>query len=97
MSSAVVNATAWHAGDTIQGILDKRWVSFMYSYPNLIPLPAEQVKRIGHMMKTWPHHFEHLYAGWFGKGVEKDAQQAVVRSAQRYVGVLDGSTRKEYW
>ena len=69
----------------------------MYSYPNLIPLPAEQVARIGHMIERWPHRFEQLYAGWFGKGVEKDAQQAVIRSAQRYVGVLDGSTRKEYW
>ena len=85
------------AGDTIQGSLDKRWVSFMYSYPNLIPLPAEQVARIGHTVKTWPYSFEHLYAGWFGKGVGKDAQEAVIRSATRYIGILDGSLKKEYW
>lgn len=31
------------AGDTIQIVQDCRWVSFMYSYPNLIPLPAVEV------------------------------------------------------
>ena len=28
------------AGDIIQVVADRQWVSFMYSYPNLIPLPA---------------------------------------------------------
>ncbi len=69
----------------------------MYSYPNLIPLPAEQVARIGDMVREWPYRFEHLYAGWSGKGVERDAQQAVIRSADRYVGILDGTLRKDYW
>jgi len=75
-------------GDSIQGILDKRWVSFAYSwYPNLIPSPAEQLARIGKVVKEWPYSSEHLYAGWFGKLTEKDAQQAVIRSADRYVGI----------
>jgi glyoxylase-like metal-dependent hydrolase (beta-lactamase superfamily II) len=30
-------------GDTIQVVPDRRWVSFMYSYPNYIPLPADSV------------------------------------------------------
>ena len=29
-------------GDTIYVVADRAWVSFMYSYPNLIPLPAQQ-------------------------------------------------------
>ncbi len=28
------------SGDILQVVQDRRWVSFMYSYPNLIPLPA---------------------------------------------------------
>ena len=33
-------------GDTIQIVADRRWVSFMYSYPNLIPMDADSVRRI---------------------------------------------------
>lgn len=34
-------------GDTIQIVFDRREVSFMYSYPNLIPLAAAEVRRVG--------------------------------------------------
>ena len=34
------------SGDTIQVVMDRRYVSFMYSYPNLIPLSAEKVEEI---------------------------------------------------
>ncbi len=33
-------------GDSIMVVPDTRWVSFMYSYPNLIPLNAKAVERI---------------------------------------------------
>ena len=36
------------AGDTIQGLKDRRWVSFMWSYPLYVPLPAEQVRVRAH-------------------------------------------------
>ena len=65
--------------------------------PKPYSLPSEQVARIGKTVKEWPYSFEHLYAGWFGKGVKEDAKQVVIRSADRYVGILDGTLRKEYW
>lgn len=34
-------------GDIIQVVADRQWVSFMYSYPNLIPLPANKVYYLG--------------------------------------------------
>ena len=54
MHSQLPSPLAWHAsngarslsfcaGDTIQGLKDRRWVSFMWSYPLYVPLPAEQV------------------------------------------------------
>ena len=67
----------------------------MYSYPNLIPLPAEQVERIRDTIKLW--QFQRLYGGWFGKAVSSDAHQAVIRSADRYVGILDGSLQRRYF
>ncbi|NNG17328.1 MAG: MBL fold metallo-hydrolase, partial [Gemmatimonadales bacterium] len=33
-------------GDIIQVVHDRRWVSFMYSYVNYIPLPAAKVKQV---------------------------------------------------
>jgi hypothetical protein len=33
-------------GDTIQVVQDRRWVSFMRSFPNLVPLDAVRVRRI---------------------------------------------------
>ena len=33
------------SGDIVQVIDDRDWVSFMWSYPNLIPLPAREVAR----------------------------------------------------
>ena len=35
-------------------IPDRRFVSFMWSYPNLIPLPAAEVERIAAALEPWP-------------------------------------------
>jgi hypothetical protein len=75
------------AGDIIQVVSDRRWVSFMYSYPNLIPLPAAEVQRIRDRVE--PLAFERLYGAWWERVVAQDAHQAVLRSAERYIQALD--------
>ena len=69
----------------------------MYSYPLYMPLPAGQVARIGRTMQSWPHSFERLYCGWTGQSVDRDAKQVVVKSAEHYVGLLDGSLKRNYF
>lgn len=69
-------------GDTIYVVQDRRFVSFMYSYPNLIPLNAKTVERIVHSVD--PYEFDRLYAGWWDSIVKRDAKAAVKRSAERY-------------
>ncbi len=69
-------------GDIIQVVADRRWVSFMRSYPNLIPLPANMVGEMVAALDPWP--FERLYGGWFDRVVVSDAKAAVRRSADRY-------------
>jgi hypothetical protein len=77
------------SGDIFQVVSDRRWVSFMRSYPNLIPLPAATVEAM--VAKVEPFPFERLYGAWFGRVVDADAQAAVRRSADRYVrAVTDG-------
>jgi hypothetical protein len=63
-----------------------RWVSFMYSYPNLIPLPAVEIQRMRDTIA--PYQFERLYGAWFERVVKEDAHDAVLRSAERYIRAL---------
>jgi glyoxylase-like metal-dependent hydrolase (beta-lactamase superfamily II) len=73
-------------GDSINVVPDARWVSFMYSYPNLIPLNAAQVTAI--VQAVAPYSFERLHAGWWDKAVASDASAAVRRSADRYLAAI---------
>jgi hypothetical protein len=74
------------SGDIIQVVADRQRVSFMYSYPNLLPLPAAEVQRIRNTIEPWP--FERLYGAWFERVVMHDAHEAVLRSAERYIHAL---------
>jgi glyoxylase-like metal-dependent hydrolase (beta-lactamase superfamily II) len=76
------------AGDILQVVPDRRFVSFMYSYPNYIPLPAATVRRMVETLE--PYAFERVYGAWFGAVVRADAKAAVRRSAERYIRALDG-------
>lgn len=70
-------------GDTITVVADRRWVSFMYSYPDLIPLGPEEIRRI--VAAVEPFAFDRIYGGWHGSVVARDAKAAVRRSAERYL------------
>jgi hypothetical protein len=74
------------SGDIIQVVADRQWVSSMYSYPNLIPLPAAEIQRIRDMIAPYP--FERLYGAWFERVVTHDALDVVLRSADRYIRAL---------
>ena len=74
------------SGDIIQVVADRQWVSFMYSYPNLIPLPASEIQRIRDTIAPYP--FERLYGAWFERVVTHDAHTVVLRSADRYIRSL---------
>lgn len=76
------------SGDIVQVVQDRRWVSFMRSYPNLVPLAGDDVRGI--VARLAPYRFARLYGAWWGKVVADDAEAAVTRSAQRYLSALDG-------
>ena len=75
------------AGDVLQVVQDRRFVSFMYSYPNYIPLPAATVR--GMVERLEPYPFERIYGAWFGAVVRADAKAALRRSAERYIRALE--------
>jgi hypothetical protein len=71
------------SGDILQVVADRRWVSFMRSYPNLIPLPAAKVEAMTAALEPW--EFDRVYGAWFGRVIDADGHNAVRRSAERYV------------
>jgi hypothetical protein len=70
-------------GDTISVVADRRWVTFMRSYPNYIPLPGAAVRAIVQAVR--PYRFERIYGGWWQNDVMEDARGVVERSAERYI------------
>ena len=75
-------------GDIIQVVNDPHWVSFMYSYANMIPLPASKV---GHLVDVVePFEFERIYSPWLGRIVTEDGKAVVRRSAKRYIDAMGG-------
>jgi glyoxylase-like metal-dependent hydrolase (beta-lactamase superfamily II)/DNA-directed RNA polymerase subunit RPC12/RpoP len=80
-------ASALLSGDIVQVVQDRRWVSFMYSYPNLIPLPAETIRRIVAALE--PYDFDRIYGAWWDAVVRADGKAALRRSAERYLRALD--------
>jgi len=74
-------------GDIIQVVADQMWVSFMYSYPNLIPLPAAKVAEMAGKVKNLK--FDRIYNA-FHRVVSERANEAVQKSAQRYIEALQG-------
>jgi len=74
-------------GDIIQVVQDRRYVSFMRSYPNLIPLGPAAIRRI--LERIEPFAFEQIYGAWWKANVVADAKAAVARSAERYLRWID--------
>ena len=70
-------------GDTMTVVQDRKHVSFMTSYPNLIPMSAAQVRRIAETVE--PYALDRIYGGWWGRNIESGAKEAVRRSAERYI------------
>jgi hypothetical protein len=74
------------SADQPQVCMDRRWVTFLYSYPNMIPLGAAAVRRIVGDLR--PFAFERVYGGFPGRVVARDGKGAVERSAERYLRAI---------
>jgi hypothetical protein len=75
------------SGDVIQVVPDRKHVSFMYSYPNFIPLPVSAVERIVRAVE--PFSFDRIYGAFWDMVIESDGQEVVRRSAKRYIRTIE--------
>ena len=75
-------------GDVVQVIPDRGWVSFMYSFPNHIPLPEASIRALEAALE--PYAFERIYGAWWGtvhpgrrKGHRAPLRAALCRCPER--------------
>ncbi len=61
-------------------------VSFMWSYPNMLPLPAVTVGNIIRQLSCVK--FSKLYGAFAGKEIAKNADEIVRRSGEKYIACL---------
>jgi glyoxylase-like metal-dependent hydrolase (beta-lactamase superfamily II) len=81
------------SGDVLAVTTDRKWVSFLRSYPNWIPCSVPEVEQIGRAMA--PFRFETLYGHYFDRVIPKDAKGVVEKSVARYIANINGTARKE--
>lgn len=73
-------------GDILQVAQDRQHVSFMYSYPNYIPLSAKTVRRV--VASVEPFAYDRVYGAWWDLKIESGGKTAVSRSAKRYIDAI---------
>jgi hypothetical protein len=71
-------------GDIIMAVQARIYVSFLYSYPNLIPLPEREVRRVATVVE--PYAFERISGTWWNCIILRDAKGAVRGAAALHHG-----------
>jgi len=74
------------AGDVLQVTPGADSVSFMWSYPNMLPLSRAVVEAIGRRLSNV--HFDRLYGAFEGQNISANAHEIVMHSSQKYISCL---------
>ena len=75
------------SGDIIQVVPDRKHVSFMYSYPNYIPLGASAIKKI--VQAVEPFEYDRIYGAFWDMVIDEDGKAVVKESAARYLRAIE--------
>jgi hypothetical protein len=75
-------------GDALQVVMDRRHVTFMYSYPNEIPLPPSAVRRMRDTLDGC--EFDDAYGYTWGRNIIGGARAAIDASFDRYLAAVAG-------
>jgi hypothetical protein len=72
---------------------DRKFLTFMRSYPNFIPLSAREVEGIAAALA--PFSFERIYGHYFDRVIAAEAKQVMLKSVARYLAAISGTARGE--
>ena len=75
------------SGDTLQVRPDKG-LTFMRSYPNLIPLTAATVQALAETLAGVP--YDTIYGGWWDRVIAANAKQVMADSVAQYIRAVTG-------
>jgi glyoxylase-like metal-dependent hydrolase (beta-lactamase superfamily II) len=87
-SAAEGGKGALMTGDIAMVAQDRRHVSFMYSFPNYIPLNAKAVRRVAAAVA--PYAFDSIYGAWTNLNVKGGGKAAFAASVERYLKAIAG-------
>jgi hypothetical protein len=71
-------------GDTQVIAPNKQHIAVMYSYPNRMPLPQDEVRRIKQQVEGIP--FDTLYSFMRDQNLTENVKEIFARSMERYLG-----------
>lgn len=75
-------------GDALQVVFDRRHVTFMYSYPNYIPMKPSDVRAMRERLAGYA--FEDVYGYTWGRNIVGGGREAVEASFDRYFAAVAG-------
>jgi hypothetical protein len=76
------------SGDIVQVVQDNKSVSFMWSFPNFIPLSAPRVQGVIDALK--PYSYDRVHGAFDHRTIWSDGKGVVERSAKRYLEIIRG-------
>lgn len=74
-------------GDSIYVSRDRKQLSFMYSYPNAIPLPKKDILYIHQQVEPLP--FDALHGAFEWMNIERGAKETFQKSIKRYLQIFE--------
>lgn len=95
----------WPAGASGKGVLlvgdnpnvcaDRRWVTFMRSFPNYIPLSGREAERVVTVLR--PFAFDRVYGWTPDRVIRTEAKRSLERSLSRHLKALAGEHDVVRW
>ncbi len=76
------------SGDIVQVVQDNKSVSFMWSFPNFVPLSGPRVEGVVKSLK--PYAFDRVHGAFNDRTIWQDGKGVVERSAARYLEIIRG-------
>lgn len=85
------NKGALLSGDLLQVTADRKFVSFMWSYPNYIPLGEKAVRAIAKRLEGW--RYDAIYGAFWDRVVARDGVNVTQKSVARHIEILQREAR----
>jgi len=76
------------SGDLLQVAADRKFLGFMRSYPNFIPLGEKAVRAVAAAVE--PYAYDAIYGAFWDRVIPVDAKRTLAQSVERHVQWLRG-------